>query len=136
MTVDAVKIYKMEEVKKHNILKGANKSVWTVIHDKVYDITQFLDEHPGGEEILLENAGTNASESFEDVGHSSDAREMLSEYYIGDIHEDDTFGSADLGPKSWGTGQVQTQESSWITSYLIPMSLALGCAFIYRYVFG
>ena len=25
MTVDAVKIYKMEEVKKHNILKGANK---------------------------------------------------------------------------------------------------------------
>ena len=25
MTVEAVKIYKMEEVKKHNILKGANK---------------------------------------------------------------------------------------------------------------
>ena len=44
---------------------------------------EYFVQHPGGEEILLENAGINASESFEDVGHSSDAREMLSEYYIG-----------------------------------------------------
>ena len=40
-------------------------------------------QHPGGEEILLENAGIDSSEMFEDVGHSSDAREMLDEYYIG-----------------------------------------------------
>ncbi|ELW50378.1 Cytochrome b5 type B [Tupaia chinensis] len=42
--------------------------------------------HPGGEEVLLEQAGADASESFEDVGHSSDAREMLKQYYIGDVH--------------------------------------------------
>ena len=40
-------------------------------------------QHPGGEEILFENAGIDATENFEDVGHSSDAREMLEEYYIG-----------------------------------------------------
>ena len=109
-----VKVLRLEEVKKHNIGRGADKSVWTVIHDKVYDVTKFLDEvshknicryhinsvatiwsqksecdqdvisqHPGGEEILIENAGEDSTENFEDVGHSSDAREMLEEYYIG-----------------------------------------------------
>ena len=40
-------------------------------------------QHPGGEEILIENAGVDSTENFEDVGHSSGAREMLEEYYIG-----------------------------------------------------
>ena len=34
----------------------------------------------------MEQAGGDATESFEDVGHSSDAREMLKQYYIGDVH--------------------------------------------------
>ena len=63
----------------------------------MYDVTPFLDEHPGGEEILLENAGIDSSENFEDVGHSSDAREMLEEYYIGELHEDDKVSKMNLG---------------------------------------
>lgn len=43
-------------------------------------------QHPGGEEVLLEQAGSDASESFEDVGHSTDAREMLEQYYVGELH--------------------------------------------------
>lgn len=31
-------------------------------------------QHPGGEEVLLEKAGEDATEPFEDVSHSSDAR--------------------------------------------------------------
>uniref|UniRef100_H3A7S6 Cytochrome b5 type B n=1 Tax=Latimeria chalumnae TaxID=7897 RepID=H3A7S6_LATCH len=42
--------------------------------------------HPGGEEVLFEQAGGDATESFEDVGHSVDAREMLTQYYIGELH--------------------------------------------------
>uniref|UniRef100_A0A8C9EGT1 Cytochrome b5 type B n=1 Tax=Pavo cristatus TaxID=9049 RepID=A0A8C9EGT1_PAVCR len=45
-----------------------------------------LFQHPGGEEVLLEQAGRDATESFEDVGHSTDAREMLKQYYVGEIH--------------------------------------------------
>ena len=44
-------------------------------------------KHPGGEEILIESAGKDATEAFEDVGHSTDAREMMDEYYIGDVRE-------------------------------------------------
>ncbi|XP_073945750.1 cytochrome b5-like [Choristoneura fumiferana] len=58
------------EVKSHN----HKDSVWMIIHNDVYDVTNFLDEHPGGEETLLDSAGNEASQDFEDVGHSEDAR--------------------------------------------------------------
>ena len=44
-------------------------------------------KHPGGEEILIEHAGQDATEPFEDVGHSSDSREMMAEYLIGELNE-------------------------------------------------
>merc|ERR1711981_306276 len=81
--------YSLEEVEKHNVGRGPDKSIWMVIHDKVFDVTKFLDEHPGGEEILIENAGLDATEAFEDVGHSTDAREMLREYLVGELIEKD-----------------------------------------------
>ncbi|VDO19231.1 unnamed protein product [Heligmosomoides polygyrus] len=70
-----------KEVAEHN----SNKSSWFVIGNKVYDVTKFLDEHPGGCEVLLEVAGRDATESFEDVGHSTDAREMRKNYLVGEI---------------------------------------------------
>lgn len=44
-------------------------------------------QHPGGEEVLLEQAGMDTTESFEDVGHSTDAREMMADYYLGELSE-------------------------------------------------
>lgn len=35
---------------------------------------------------MLEQAGADATESFEDVGHSTDAREMLEQYLVGELH--------------------------------------------------
>uniref|UniRef100_A0AC11DU49 Uncharacterized protein n=1 Tax=Ovis aries TaxID=9940 RepID=A0AC11DU49_SHEEP len=81
----SVTYYRLEEVAKRN----SSKDIWLVIHGRVYDVSRFLDEHPGGEEVLMEQAGGDATESFEDVGHSSDAREMLKQYYIGDVHPND-----------------------------------------------
>ena len=34
---------------------------------------------------MFENAGQHATEAFEDVGHSTDAREMMKEYLIGEL---------------------------------------------------
>ena len=45
--------YTLSEVKAHNTAK----SLWVVIKDKVYDVTPFLSEHPGGEETLIEQGG-------------------------------------------------------------------------------
>ncbi|KAI5608509.1 cytochrome b5 type B [Silurus asotus] len=119
-----VKYYTRKQIQAHNM----SKDVWLIIHDKVYDITCFLEEHPGGEEVLLEQAGSDATESFEDVGHSTDAREMLEQYYIGELHEDDR--KQDCKKEVYIT--TSKESSSWST-WLIPAVAVAIVAFMYRY---
>nr|CCM35880.1 cytochrome b-domain protein, putative [Leishmania guyanensis] len=64
--------------------KSAN-GAWFVINNKVYDVTKFLDLHPGGRDILLCNAGGDATQAFTDNGHSPAAYKMMSTYAIGDL---------------------------------------------------
>lgn len=54
----------------------------------MYDVTKYLDDHPGGAEVLLDVAGQDADEFFEDIGHSNDAREELEKYLIGNFKMD------------------------------------------------
>lgn len=42
-----------QEVEKHN----NRQSCWVIIEDQVYDVTDFIDEHPGGPGIMLRYAG-------------------------------------------------------------------------------
>lgn len=39
----------------------------------------------GGEEVLLDVAGQDATEAFEDVGHSDEARETLEQLKVGTL---------------------------------------------------
>ncbi|KAL9026489.1 MAG: hypothetical protein Q9196_004854, partial [Gyalolechia fulgens] len=71
----------MEEISAHN----SKKDLYLVIHDKVYDATNFVDEHPGGEEVLLDVGGQDATEAFEDVGHSDEARSILEGLKAGEL---------------------------------------------------
>ncbi|WVR04055.1 hypothetical protein IAU60_001054 [Kwoniella sp. DSM 27419] len=74
--------YSLAQLKEH----GTRESLWMLLHDKVYDITAFMDEHPGGDEVLVEEAGRDATEAFEDVGHSDEARAMLPKMLLGDFY--------------------------------------------------
>ncbi|KAL1848201.1 hypothetical protein Plec18170_008111 [Paecilomyces lecythidis] len=71
--------YTLEQVQKHN--KAGD--IWIVLYNKVYDITKYLEDHPGGATILMEVAGTDATEAFEDIGHSDEARDALTEFEVG-----------------------------------------------------
>jgi len=64
---------------------SSKKDLYLVIHDKVYDSSSFVDEHPGGEEVLLDVGGQDATEAFEDVGHSDEAREILDGLLVGTL---------------------------------------------------
>ena len=55
-----LKTYTREEVKKNN----TEDSLWCVIDHKVYDLTDFIDAHPGGNVVLTQVAGTDATEAF------------------------------------------------------------------------
>ncbi|KAM9712697.1 cytochrome b5 isoform 1-T4 [Menidia menidia] len=120
-----VRFYRLEEVEQQNSFK----STWIIIHNKVYDVTKFLEEHPGGEEVLREQAGGNATESFEDVGHSSDAREMASSMVIGELHPDDRHKIA--RPVETLVTTVP-EESSWWSGLLLPAFAAAVVTLTYR----
>lgn len=64
-------------------------SCWIVVADKVYDVTEFVNEHPGGDEIILENAGTDATVPYESKGHSKYADDLLDNYCIGVLVKED-----------------------------------------------
>lgn len=63
--------YTRAEVAKH---KGDNRPLLTIIHNKVYDLTKLLGNHPGGDDILLSRAGTDTTGEFEVFEHSEKAR--------------------------------------------------------------
>jgi cytochrome b involved in lipid metabolism len=71
----------MKEVSKHN----KPDDMWMVLHGKVYDVTKFLEDHPGGTDIMIENAGTDVTNQFEEMSHTKEARRQATQFHIGDI---------------------------------------------------
>ncbi|EEB12650.1 Cytochrome b5, putative [Pediculus humanus corporis] len=87
---------------RNDVSKSKNsKSTQIIIHNIVYDVTEFLNEHPGGEEVLLDHAGKDATEAFEDVGHSRDARDMMSKYKIGELNEEEKVKTTEKTIRDW-----------------------------------
>ncbi|XP_063730016.1 cytochrome b5 [Eleginops maclovinus] len=125
----SVKYFRLSEIEEQNSFK----STWIIINNNVYDVTKFLEEHPGGEEVLREQAGGNATESFEDVGHSSDAREMAHDMMIGELHPDDRHKIA-VKEESYVT--TLNDEPSWYSNLLVPALVAAVVTVLYRIVTG
>lgn len=46
---------------------AAPESCWVAIHGKVYDLTDFADEHPAGAESIHKLGGKDGTQSFETV---------------------------------------------------------------------
>lgn len=124
------KTFTLADVKKHN----DSKSSWIVIHNNVYDVTEFLNEHPGGEEVLLEQAGRDGSEAFEDVGHSSDARELMQKYKIGEIVESERKPVKEK-VNNWTNPTQESTEQGPVKAWILPVALGVLATIIYRFYF-
>ena len=66
------KMYKDERVESGILL--------VMVHGRVYDVTDFADEHPGDPQLLHAAAGRDATDAFEYVGHSNHANRLLKRY--------------------------------------------------------
>lgn len=122
----APKLYTREEVRAHN----SKTSSWIIIHDKVYDVTGFLNEHPGGEDVLLVVAGEDGTETFEDIGHSSDARQMMQPLQIGELVESETTKNQE---KRNVNAMEDSSSASW-RPWLIPLAVGVLATIAYRYI--
>lgn len=76
-----------EEVAKHN----SAADCWVVIQDKVYDVSSYINLHPGNPEAIIPYCGKEATTAFETKNknkpHSREAWNLLSDYYIGDLNQ-------------------------------------------------
>ncbi|KAL1931950.1 hypothetical protein VTP01DRAFT_9006 [Rhizomucor pusillus] len=77
-------VYSTEDVKKHN----KKKDLWIMIHNNVYDVTDFIQEARKFSEMKeVRKECRDATEVFEDIGHSTDARDIMRKYLIGSLDE-------------------------------------------------
>ncbi|XP_068639179.1 cytochrome B5-like protein [Aristolochia californica] len=76
------KTYSKAEVALHN----KKNDCWIIIKKKVYDVTPYVEEHPGGDAILA-HAGDDSTEGFYGPQHATRVFDMVEEFYIGDLKE-------------------------------------------------
>jgi cytochrome b involved in lipid metabolism len=76
--------YNASDIVLHN---SEENGYWFVIGGRVYDMTEFLHIHPGGDQIIRNNIGIDASQAYQSVRHhrSSEVEAMLAMYEIGTI---------------------------------------------------
>lgn len=62
------------------------QSAWISINGLVYDITSFVDKHPGGRELLLLCTGRDATDLFNSYHPFTDLpKQVLKKYHIGSL---------------------------------------------------
>ncbi|XP_069503185.1 cytochrome b5 reductase 4 [Ambystoma mexicanum] len=68
-----------EELAKHN----TKEDCWTCIRGHVYNVTPYMEYHPGGEEELMKAAGSDGTDLFDRVHRWVNYESMLKECHIG-----------------------------------------------------
>ncbi|PWY78441.1 mitochondrial cytochrome b2 [Aspergillus sclerotioniger CBS 115572] len=79
------KVFDAAEIAKHN----TPDSCWVILYGKVYDVTDFLSEHPGGAKIILKLAGKDATEEYDPIHPPGILEENLKpEAFLGTVNAD------------------------------------------------
>ncbi|KAB5528791.1 L-lactate dehydrogenase [Coniochaeta sp. 2T2.1] len=63
----------VREVANHN----SQESCWLILFDKVYDVTEFVSQHPGGPALILKYAGADATKEYSNVHSPAVVEEHL-----------------------------------------------------------
>lgn len=66
---------------------NSRNDCWVVVHGRAYDVTSYLKAHPGGESIILEYAGKDATRVFDCAMHSPSALKIMENYMVIDSNE-------------------------------------------------
>lgn len=79
---DSTHTYTLADVSAHN----SAASCWSAINNKVYDLTSWINQHPGGPDKILAICGIDGSSAFngQHGGQSRPANELAG-FYIGDL---------------------------------------------------
>jgi len=79
------KTFTPQDVAKHTATAG--DGMYIIIDGTVYDVTNFVDEHPGGAKILKRVAGKDASKQFWKYHNESVLKKYAPKLKIGTVGE-------------------------------------------------
>ncbi|EXJ77882.1 cytochrome b5 [Capronia epimyces CBS 606.96] len=79
------KTFTTAEVAKHTA--NAGDGLYIIVDGSVYDVTNFVDEHPGGAKILKRVAGKDASKQFWKYHNESVLKKYAPKLKIGEVAE-------------------------------------------------
>eukprot|EP00003_Mantamonas_plastica_P012930 TRINITY_DN2290_c3_g1_i1.p2 TRINITY_DN2290_c3_g1~~TRINITY_DN2290_c3_g1_i1.p2 ORF type:complete len:165 (+),score=69.42 TRINITY_DN2290_c3_g1_i1:54-548(+) len=82
---DKVKKFTRKEVAKHN----TKEDCWMVINNKVYDVTEYVPDHQGGEDAISRYAGQDNSVAVFGVQHPTKVFEIIEDFEIGELVKED-----------------------------------------------
>lgn len=79
-----------DNLTKAGVAKHTSSSdCWIIVEKSVYDVTDFLNQHPGGAERITPYCGKDATTAFQTQGgegsHSSTADSLLKDYLLGPL---------------------------------------------------
>ena len=114
---DYTTIYTRKQVQEHY---NNDTRIWVTFQDGVYDITDFIKIHPGGEKKILMAAG-GAIEPFWAMYsfHNEDAvKKLLYEYRIGTLQEKDRLKPSDIPDYSFMKNEDIDKRSKSLIKYL------------------
>ncbi|KAI9735701.1 MAG: hypothetical protein M1818_006309 [Claussenomyces sp. TS43310] len=82
-----VRHFRLAEVKLHD---GTSERPWVTKGDSIYDITDWVEAHPGGE-VILRAAGGSIDPYWDifTIHKRQDVYEILEQYFIGKVHPQD-----------------------------------------------
>ena len=119
---------------------SAVDDLWLAIDGIVYDVTPFMDDHPGGGDIMLSAAGKDGTDDFEDVGHSPHARELLKRFKVGTFKGDFSSSSTPKQRRRGGgsdgqntNAQMDTIGGNAVVGLVRPV-LVIACAIAAYYL--
>jgi cytochrome b involved in lipid metabolism len=58
-----------------------------ILFDKVYDVSKFMGDHPGGKDAIMLFAGKDATEEFDMLHQPSVLQKFGKELYVGDLQK-------------------------------------------------
>jgi cytochrome P450 / NADPH-cytochrome P450 reductase len=80
---DELPEYDWDEIRRHD----RPGDMWVVVDGLVYDVSEWMQDHPGGTEVYSSSRGCDAGDAFAEVGHSDAALARAQKLRIGRVRE-------------------------------------------------
>jgi 4-hydroxysphinganine ceramide fatty acyl 2-hydroxylase len=94
------------EIESHNTAK----SCYVTLGNNVYDVTDFLDSHPGGADLVLEYAGKDIADILKDEAshtHSDTAYEVLDDSLVAFVAQGKSSNGSAVNGNANGIGNKE-----------------------------